>query len=87
MTEPDYNNTNADEDDDADTGEDKDVGAGEDKGEGVPLFWYKSMWSLPPQVSVEFPMHGKSQSNCRAVLPPFDITFPQSIALNHVINI
>lgn len=54
---------------------------------GVAPLQYKLRRAPAPQCSLASPLHGKLQSESEAVVPPFDMTFPQSYITNHVIRI
>ncbi len=45
---------------------------------GVAPLQYKFIRLPAPQVSFALPLHGKLQSESKVVVPPLDMTFPQS---------
>lgn len=54
---------------------------------GVAPLQYKLRRPPAPQCSLASPLHGKLQSESEAVVPPFDMSFPQSYITNRVIRI
>ena len=53
---------------------------------GAAPLQYRFMRSPAPQVSFEFPLHGKLQSESETVAAPVEMTFPQSYIPDHVIR-
>lgn len=55
-------------------------------GGGAAPLQYRFMRAPAPQVSFAFPLHGKLQSESKAIAAPVEMAFPQSYITDHVIN-
>ena len=53
---------------------------------GAAPLQYRFIRSPAPQVSFELPLHGKLQSEFKALAAPVEIAFPQSYIPDHVIR-